>query len=69
MSKRAGIPPRAPELDAVDRRLLADVDRAALGMRGRDHVRLTLDGGGAGGKEREVLRRLTAHPWSVPCTV
>ena len=53
---------RRLEGKGVIRGYRADVDPAALGLGVRAQVRLTLDGGAPGGKVKEVLRRLTAHP-------
>jgi Lrp/AsnC family leucine-responsive transcriptional regulator len=50
------------ERRAVIRGYRADVDPAALGLGVRAHVRLTLDGGTAASRERDVLKRLTSHP-------
>lgn len=51
------------ERRGVIRGYRADVDAAALGLSVRAQIRLTLDGGAAPGKEREVMRRLAASPY------
>ena len=53
---------RILERRGVIRGYRADVDPAALGLGVRAQVRISLDGSAALGKEREVLKRLTAHP-------
>jgi Lrp/AsnC family leucine-responsive transcriptional regulator len=40
----------------------ADIDPAALGLVVRAQLRISLDGSVAHAKERDVLKRLTAHP-------
>ncbi len=53
---------RQLERRGVIRGYRADVDPAALGLGVRAQVRLTLDGSAPREKEKDVLRRLTAHP-------
>lgn len=54
---------RALEQRAVIRGYRADVDPAALDLTVRAQIRLSLDGAAPAGKEREVLKRLTASPF------
>jgi Lrp/AsnC family leucine-responsive transcriptional regulator len=50
------------ERRGVIRGYRADIDPKALGLGVRAQVRISLDGKIAAGKERAVLKRLTAHP-------
>lgn len=50
------------ERRGVIRGYRADIDPVALGLGVRAHLRLTLDGSATGGRERDVLKRLTGHP-------
>ena len=50
------------ERRGVIRGYRADVDPQALGLGVRAQVRISLDGKIAAGRERDVLKRLTAHP-------
>jgi DNA-binding Lrp family transcriptional regulator len=53
---------RSLEERGIVRGYRADVDPQALGLVVRAQLRLTLDGGASAQKEKEVVRRLTAHP-------
>jgi Lrp/AsnC family leucine-responsive transcriptional regulator len=53
---------RELERSGVIRGYRADVDPAALGLRVRAHLRLAMDGSVGQRKEREVVKRLLAHP-------
>jgi Lrp/AsnC family transcriptional regulator, leucine-responsive regulatory protein len=53
---------RSLEERGIVRGYHADVDPQALGLVVRAQLRLTLDGGASAQKEKEVVRRLTAHP-------
>jgi len=50
------------ERRGVIRGYRADVDPLALGLQVRAQIRISLDGTTAAGREKEVLRRLTANP-------
>ena len=50
------------ERRGVSRGYRADVDPLALGLEVRAQVRITLSGSAPLGREKEVLRRLTANP-------
>lgn len=61
---RQAVTQRLRELErrGVIRGYRADIDPGALGLAVRAHIRLQVDGAAAGGRAKEVVRRLAAHP-------